>query len=345
MYENVMSGMAQNAWNEGVTLATSFAAGGPACGMLGYGTPFAMLERYDATPFATEVYENSLMPRMDPFTPAYVDPGRSKFLEIQKMEWEYQPPKAINHSVKSDFDWFKPTTLIEPILPKSQGRNLVADMMPRGRNELNLGKSNLWEIDSAIENARNRKIDPIPLYKSEPLPEYIKPYEQPFKPWGEPKPLNDYEPLGYYISETRKLLYPEQKPYEPFKLESIKSWEPEQVKQWWEKEPVTLREREPIRLWEPEPLKRYEFEPIKLQAEERNPFFVEKRNTDFGIQPIKIENNLFPKRGGMHDSFNVTSSGDIFNGHTTIELKGGLKARLPWELDPDTSIFKKSPLF
>lgn len=49
----------------------------------------------------------------------------------------------------------------------------------------------------------------------------------------------------------------------------------------------------------------------------------------FGIQPINVDNDVLPS-GGMHDSFNVNSSGDIFGGHTTIELKDGLKRRLGW---------------
>jgi hypothetical protein len=192
MYENVLPGMAQNAWNEGVTMAGRMAAGRPLDG-----TPILR----DATPGVTEIYRNSLMPRVYPFEEPYVDPGHAKFLEIQKMEYDYRPPKQINHSVKSDFEWFNPAPH-EPIIPKSSA-----------------------------------------------------------------------SALGLAVAHGIQL---------------------------------------------------------QKERENSNSYFKPKWETDFGVQPIKTEINLFPKRGGMHDSFNVNSSGDIFNGHTTIELKGGLKKHLPW---------------
>jgi hypothetical protein len=79
-----------------------------------------------------------------------------------------------------------------------------------------------------------------------------------------------------------------------------------------------------------------------------NPLYVNKKDkkeecfsNGFGFQPI---NDIFPKKGSMHDSFNVSSSGDIFNGHTTVDLGGTTKkARLPWEMDLNqkTNLFNK----
>ena len=168
----------------------------------------------------------------------YVDPGRAKFLEIQKMEWEYKPPSPYTSShYKRDLDWLK-LTPYEPIIPKPT----------------------YFFFD------RNPSVAPIPFHN--PIPIY--------------------------------------------KHEPIKLFEPEPIKY------------QPIKLFEPEPYKPY------MPPVIENPYFKPLPMTDFGFQPIKIANDLFPKRGGMHDSFNVTRSGDIFNGHTTIELKGGLRTRLSW---------------
>lgn len=38
-----------------------------------------------------------------------------------------------------------------------------------------------------------------------------------------------------------------------------------------------------------------------------------------------------PLGGDIHDSFNVSPEGDIMNGHTTIQIPGGKKIRMPWE--------------
>ena len=57
-----------------------------------------------------------------------------------------------------------------------------------------------------------------------------------------------------------------------------------------------------------------------------NPDFLPTSN-GWGIQPIREST---PFGGGMHDTFRVDKSGDLSGGHTTIEIPGGQKVRLPW---------------
>ena len=60
-----------------------------------------------------------------------------------------------------------------------------------------------------------------------------------------------------------------------------------------------------------------------------NPYFMPKKFTNFGVQPIgRFEVNSF--KGDIHDSFNVDHFGNVFNGHTTVRFRGGLEKRLPW---------------
>jgi len=47
----------------------------------------------------------------------------------------------------------------------------------------------------------------------------------------------------------------------------------------------------------------------------------------FGIQPIS---GGLPS-GGMHDTFRVDRDGNINGGHTTVQIPGGQKIRMPWE--------------
>lgn len=49
---------------------------------------------------------------------------------------------------------------------------------------------------------------------------------------------------------------------------------------------------------------------------------------DCGIQPIKPFS--IGGSGGMHDTFNVNPLGNISGGHTTIQVSGGQKRRMPW---------------
>ena len=57
------------------------------------------------------------------------------------------------------------------------------------------------------------------------------------------------------------------------------------------------------------------------------PFMPMKRGDGFGFQPM----GPTPLGGGMHDSFNVDAQGNLRNGHTTLEIPGGQKIRMPWE--------------
>ncbi|MBU0707680.1 hypothetical protein KKG41_04885 [Patescibacteria group bacterium] len=45
-----------------------------------------------------------------------------------------------------------------------------------------------------------------------------------------------------------------------------------------------------------------------------------------GIQPM----GPTPMGGQIHDTFNVTPGGNIFNGHTTAQIPGGQKIRMDW---------------
>lgn len=277
MFENVLPGMAHNAWNEGVTLALRFGAGGPAYGMPGFGRPFAMLENRHAMPAATEVFIRSQMPdRTSSFSPAYVDPGRAKFLEIQKMEWDYKPPSAIKLPKTNEWAWFKPTPY-EPIIPKPT--HFLFD--------------------------RNPAIAPIPIFNEIP-------HHKPIKLW-EPEPIIDYKPLKPYVPAYTEL----------YKSPIIETWKPKPVVH---SSFVHYHKPEPYRLPD------YTYHPPTL----KNPSF-NVTNHDFGFQPIKVDSDLFPKRGGMHDSFNIAPSGDIFNGHTTVELKGAQKVRMSWEINLEKS--------
>jgi len=51
-------------------------------------------------------------------------------------------------------------------------------------------------------------------------------------------------------------------------------------------------------------------------------------NNGYGIQPMG--GFTPPQGGGMHDTFNVNPSGNINNGHTTVQIPGGQAIRMPW---------------
>lgn len=63
------------------------------------------------------------------------------------------------------------------------------------------------------------------------------------------------------------------------------------------------------------------FEPFKPLGKPGKP-------SDFGIQPIGPS----PLGGGdTHDTFGIDKDGTVRGGHTTVQLPGGPKVRLPWE--------------
>jgi len=49
-------------------------------------------------------------------------------------------------------------------------------------------------------------------------------------------------------------------------------------------------------------------------------------NNGYGIQPMGPS----PLGGDIHDTFRVDRSGNISNGHTTVQIPGGQKTHLLW---------------
>jgi hypothetical protein len=51
-------------------------------------------------------------------------------------------------------------------------------------------------------------------------------------------------------------------------------------------------------------------------------------NDGWGIQPIGPS----PMGGGdIHDTFRIDPLGDIYGGHTTVQIPGGQKIHMPWD--------------
>lgn len=61
-----------------------------------------------------------------------------------------------------------------------------------------------------------------------------------------------------------------------------------------------------------------------------NPFFV-PINNGWGVQPT---HESTPFGGDVHDTFGVNQQGDLFGGHTTINVPGYDPMHLPWEPKP-----------
>jgi len=73
-----------------------------------------------------------------------------------------------------------------------------------------------------------------------------------------------------------------------------------------------------------------DFNPSNKSATAFRSLFGETLQSESGLYPSNRNYGQFSTGGNIHDTFRVDRYNNLYGGHTTIDLGGGLKKNLDW---------------